>query len=66
MSRIIIIIIISRITVNRCCHIESGRPAEFDKTELLQAVQPVHASLSAEDGQRFCEKIMAEHDGRTD
>lgn len=45
---------------NRCRHTESGRPTEFDQTDLLQTVQPVRASLSAEDGQRFREKIGAD------
>ena len=43
--------------VNRCGHIESGRPTELDKAKLLQTLQPVHASLPAEDGQRFREKM---------
>jgi len=52
--------------VDRCGHIESGRPTELDKAKLLQTLQPVHASLSAEDGQRFREKIRPESSSRRD
>lgn len=45
------------LNVNRCGHTESGRTAEFDKAELLQTVQSVHASLSVENSERLCEKM---------
>jgi len=43
--------------IDRCGHIESGRSTELDKAKLLQTLQPIHASLSAKDDQRFCEKM---------
>jgi len=51
------VLIIIPFIVDRCGHIESGRPTELDKAKLLQTLQPVHASLSAEDGQRFREEM---------